>query len=72
MDRADVPARDLWHDWMSGRSATRGCEPASPLPGASARPPSPKELMVLGDPFIPYRSAVAWYCWRVLDIQWPD
>jgi 3-methyladenine DNA glycosylase/8-oxoguanine DNA glycosylase len=33
--------------------------------------PDPKELMVLGDPFIPFRSAVAWYCWRVLEIQWP-
>lgn len=33
--------------------------------------PSPKELLALGDPFVPYRSSVAWYCWRVLDIQWP-
>jgi len=29
--------------------------------------PDPKELMVLGGPFSPYRSLVAWYCWRVLD-----
>jgi DNA-3-methyladenine glycosylase II len=34
--------------------------------------PSPQELLVLGDPFIPYRSVVAWYCWRVLDVQTPD
>ena len=26
--------------------------------------PSAKELAPLGDPFRPYRSAVAWYCWR--------
>ncbi len=29
--------------------------------------PDPQELVVLGEPFRPYRSLVAWYCWRVLD-----
>jgi DNA-3-methyladenine glycosylase II len=29
--------------------------------------PTPKELAALGEPFRPYRSLVAWYCWRVLD-----
>jgi 3-methyladenine DNA glycosylase/8-oxoguanine DNA glycosylase len=29
--------------------------------------PSPKQLAELGEPFRPYRSLVAWYCWRVLD-----
>jgi DNA-3-methyladenine glycosylase II len=29
--------------------------------------PSPKELDVLGDPFRPHRSLVAWYCWRAAD-----
>jgi DNA-3-methyladenine glycosylase II len=29
--------------------------------------PTPTELMALGDVFRPYRSLVAWYCWRVLD-----
>jgi DNA-3-methyladenine glycosylase II len=29
--------------------------------------PTPKELVPLGDPFRPYRSLVAWYCWRVVD-----
>ncbi len=33
--------------------------------------PSPKELAGLGEPFRPYRSLVAWYCWRVLDDRWP-
>jgi len=30
--------------------------------------PSPKELEVLGDPYRPYRSVAAWYCWRACDI----
>lgn len=29
--------------------------------------PTPKELLELGEPFRPYRSTVAWYCWRVAD-----
>ena len=27
-------------------------------------PPTAKALAALGDPFRPYRSAAAWYCWR--------
>ena len=30
--------------------------------------PSPKELEPLGDPFRPYRSVVAWYCWRASEL----
>ena len=30
--------------------------------------PSAKELEPLGDPYRPYRSVVAWYCWRACDI----
>lgn len=30
--------------------------------------PSPKQLEPLGDEFRPYRSVVAWYCWRACDI----
>jgi DNA-3-methyladenine glycosylase II len=26
--------------------------------------PTPKELLALGEPFRPYRSVVAWYCWH--------
>ena len=33
--------------------------------------PAPKELAPLGDPYRPYRSIVAWYCWRVLDVVVP-
>jgi DNA-3-methyladenine glycosylase II len=32
-----------------------------------AEVPTAAELMVLGEPFRPYRSLVAWYCWRVVD-----
>jgi DNA-3-methyladenine glycosylase II len=34
-------------------------------------PPTPRELQPLGEPFRPYRSVAAWYCWRVLDIVTP-
>lgn len=30
--------------------------------------PSPRELESLGDPYRPYRSIVAWYCWRACDL----
>ena len=31
--------------------------------------PTPKELALLGVPFRPYRSLVAWYCWRAADVR---
>lgn len=34
--------------------------------------PAPKELETLGDPFRPYRSVAAWYCWRAIDTVLPD
>lgn len=34
--------------------------------------PGPAELEPLGDPFRPYRSVVAWYCWRAADTVTPD
>jgi DNA-3-methyladenine glycosylase II len=30
--------------------------------------PTARELEPLGDPFRPYRSVVAWYCWRAVEI----
>ncbi len=30
--------------------------------------PTPKELEGLGDPYSPYRSVAAWYCWRACDV----
>ena len=37
-----------------------------------AEPPSPRELAPLGDPHRPYRSLVAWYCWRAVDTPTPE
>ena len=33
--------------------------------------PRPADLDPLGEPFRPYRSLVAWYCWRVVDARLP-
>jgi DNA-3-methyladenine glycosylase II len=30
--------------------------------------PTPKQLEPLGEPFHPYRSVVAWYCWRAAEL----
>jgi len=30
--------------------------------------PTARELMPLGDPFRPYRSVAAWYCWRAAEL----
>lgn len=29
--------------------------------------PTPRQLMALGDPFRPYRTVAAWYCWRAAE-----
>jgi 3-methyladenine DNA glycosylase/8-oxoguanine DNA glycosylase len=34
--------------------------------------PAPKQLEPLGDRFRPYRSLVAWYCWRAMDTVTPE
>ena len=34
--------------------------------------PTAKQLEPLGDPFRPYRSLVAWWCWRAADTVTPD
>ena len=31
----------------------------------------PKDLEPLGDPFRPYRSVAAWYCWQACDVVLP-
>ncbi len=33
--------------------------------------PAPKELAALGEPFRPYRSVAAWYCWRAVETVTP-
>jgi DNA-3-methyladenine glycosylase II len=30
--------------------------------------PTPKQLDALGEPYHPYRSVVAWYCWRAVQL----
>ena len=30
--------------------------------------PTPKQLETLGEPYRPYRSIVAWYCWRASEV----
>ncbi len=37
-----------------------------------AEMPTPKPLVALGDPFRPYRSLVAWWCWRAADTVTPE
>ena len=34
--------------------------------------PPPKQFEAMGDPFRPYRSVAAWYCWRATDTVLPD
>jgi 3-methyladenine DNA glycosylase/8-oxoguanine DNA glycosylase len=29
--------------------------------------PAPRALAALGEPYRPYRSALAWHCWRALE-----
>lgn len=33
--------------------------------------PTPKQLELLGEPYHPYRSIVAWYCWQVMSTTLP-
>jgi DNA-3-methyladenine glycosylase II len=30
--------------------------------------PTPKQLELLGEPYRPYRSVVAWYCWQAVEL----
>jgi DNA-3-methyladenine glycosylase II len=30
--------------------------------------PTPKQLEALGEPYRPFRSVVAWYCWQALEL----
>ena len=33
--------------------------------------PTPKQLELLGEPYHPYRSGVAWHCWQVMSTALP-
>jgi DNA-3-methyladenine glycosylase II len=35
----------------------------------SVATPTPKALELLGEPYRPYRSVVAWYCWRAVELR---
>lgn len=35
-------------------------------------PPKPRELLLLGDVYRPYRTTAAWYCWRAAETVVPD
>jgi DNA-3-methyladenine glycosylase II len=35
-------------------------------------PPKPRELLVLGEPYRPYRTVCAWYCWRAAETVVPE
>lgn len=37
-----------------------------------SRPPTPVEAALIGTGYRPWRSAVAWYCWRAVDVLTPD
>jgi len=55
--------------WPTGDLGVRvGFGKAWGLPEA----PSPVALEALGEPYRPWRSVVAWYCWRAADTVTPD
>ena len=37
-----------------------------------ARAPTPVEMALIGTGYRPWRSAVAWYCWRAVDVTTPE
>jgi DNA-3-methyladenine glycosylase II len=52
---------DVWPTGDLGVRKGFGLAWALPMPTA-------KELEPLGDPFRPYRSVIAWYCWRACEL----
>ncbi len=34
--------------------------------------PAPRALAALGEPYRPFRSVAAWYCWRATELVWPE
>ena len=52
---------DVWPTGDLGVRRGYGLAWAIPMPTA-------RELEPLGDPFRPYRSVVAWYCWRAAEL----
>lgn len=52
---------DVWPTGDLGVRRGYGLAWAVPMPSA-------RELEPLGDPFRPYRSVAAWYCWRAVEV----
>lgn len=61
----DLRRPDVWPTGDLGVRA--GYARAFGLPG----PPTERELARLGEPWAPYRSVVAWWCWREIDTAVP-
>jgi DNA-3-methyladenine glycosylase II len=57
---------DVWP--VGDLGVRKGYALAWGLPGM----PTPKELDAYGEPFRPWRSIAAWYCWRAVDTVVPD
>ncbi len=36
------------------------------------KPPTPKELLAMGEKWRPFRTAAAWYLWQSIDVKLPD
>jgi DNA-3-methyladenine glycosylase II len=53
---------DVWP--VDDLGVRKGFAMAWQLPGM----PPPKALVELGEPYRPYRSVVAWYCWRATEL----
>jgi 3-methyladenine DNA glycosylase/8-oxoguanine DNA glycosylase len=57
----DLRRLDVWPTGDYGVRA--GFAKAHSLP----EPPTERAMASLGDPFTPYRSVLAWWCWREVD-----
>jgi DNA-3-methyladenine glycosylase II len=66
MDGRDVPHVSATAPGCVADRRSRGQKRVRP--GVGDPPPTAKELEPLGDPHRPYRSVVAWYCWRAAEL----
>ena len=57
------------HEKLAPQSSTPSTEVPSDVAEIAPERPTPGELEELGEPYRPYRTVVAWYCWRAADTQ---
>jgi DNA-3-methyladenine glycosylase II len=57
---------DVWP--VDDLGVRKGYAVAHRLPEA----PKPRELLALGEPYRPYRTIAAWYCWRAAETVLPE